>query len=140
MAIRPNHGSVAAVNVLGLRELELAFAQAGKRANRELRAELRKIAEPIRADAENLAASAITRIGPNWSKMRVGVTRTLVYVAPKERGVKTKGPDPRRRPKFADLMLERAMDPALEKNKGRIEHDVADLFQRLANDWNRRAA
>lgn len=126
------------VAIHGLRELEQAFAQAGKKANRELRVELRKVAEPIRSDAESLAASGIRRIGPKWSKMRIGVTRTLVYVAPKERGIKGRGADPRRRPKFADLMEERSFDPALERNKARIEHDVADLFQRVANDWNRR--
>lgn len=128
----------AEVTVRGLRELELAFAAAGKKANRELRAELRKVAEPIRSDAESLARSAIPRIGPKWSRMRVvGVTRTLVYVAPRERGVKGRGADPRRRPKFADLLLERSMDPALEKNKDKVEGAVGDLFARLANDWNR---
>lgn len=127
----------SAVTVRGLRELELTFQALGKEAKRALNAELRIVAEPIRSDAQTLAASSIPRIGPKWSKMRVGVTRTLVYVAPRQRGVKGSGTNARRRPKFADLLLDRAMDPALEKNKPRIEGAVEDLFERLANDWNR---
>lgn len=125
----------SAVTVRGLRELEILFADFGKDAKRELNVELRKIAEPIRADAQSLAVSGIPRIGPKWSKMRVGVTRTLVYVAPRQRGVRAGSP--RSRPKFAQLMLDRAMDPALERNRGRVEGDVESLFEHLANDWNR---
>lgn len=127
----------SAVTVRGLRELEITFQALGKEAKRALNAELRNVAEPIRSDAQSLAASGIPRIGPKWSRMRVGVTRTLVYVAPREKGVRGRGADPGRRPKFADLLLDRAMDPALEKNKPRIEGAVEDLFERLANDWNR---
>jgi hypothetical protein len=129
---------VAEVNVRGLRELERLFAAAGPEANRRLRKEMRLVAEPIRSDAEQLAASGITRIGPKWSRMRVGVTRTLVYVAPREKGVRTRGPDPRRRPKFADRMEEVAMGPALKRNEAQIEHRVGALFDTIANDWNRR--
>lgn len=127
----------AEVNVRGLRELQRLMALTPKKAQLELKAELRKLAEPVRADAESLAASGIRRIGTKWSKMRVGVTRTLVYVAPRQRGVRTRGSDPRRRPKFADLMLERSFDPALERNKALIESDVEALFDRLGNEWNR---
>lgn len=129
---------MAEVTVRGLRELEILLATEGPKAKRELNKRLRLVAEPIRADAESLAATTITRIGPKWSRMRVGVTRTLVYVAPRERGVKGRGPDPRRRPKFADLMEQRAMDPALERNKAQIVRRVEDLFDGLAADWNRR--
>lgn len=126
-----------AVTIKGLRELKLIAAATGKEANKELNVELRKVAEPIRADAEGLAASGIRRIGPKWSKMRVGVTTKLVYVAPRQRGVKGGGLDSRRRPKFADLMEERAMGPALEHNREMIEGRVDDLFGRIATDWNR---
>lgn len=127
----------SAVNISGLRELEQLFALAGPIAKRELNKELRLVAEPIRSEAESLAASGIPRIGPRWSKMRVGVTRTLVYVAPRERGVKGRGRPSLRRPRFADLMLERAMDPALKKNEALIQERVEVLFEKLANEWNR---
>ncbi len=127
----------AAVEIKGLRDLERSFGAVGRKAKRELNLELRKVAEPIRADAEHLAASSIRRIGPKWSRMRVGVTSKLVYVAPRQKGVRTRGADPRRRPKFADLMEERAMDPALERNRSNIEHAVEGVFDRIAGDWNR---
>lgn len=114
------------------------LAATDKKVKRELTAELRKVAEPIRADAESLAASRIPRIGLRWPRMRVGVTQKLVYVAPRERGVRARGPDPRRRPKFADLMEQRAMDPALKKNEHLIEGNVEALFEHIANGWNRR--
>lgn len=127
----------ALVTVEGLTELERLFKLAGPVANRALRAELRDVAEPVRADAQSLAESQITRIGPKWGRMRVGVTQKLVYVAPRERGVKVRGPDPRRRPKFATLMEARAMAPALQRNEAKIERRVADLFDHLAANWNR---
>jgi hypothetical protein len=126
----------SAVTIRGLRELENLAAASGKKANKLVRSELRKVAQPIAADAQGLAESSITRIGPKWGKMRVGVTKTLVYVAPKERGIKTRGPDPRRRPKFADLMEERAMDPALERNEGNIESAVEHALDEIAREWN----
>lgn len=124
------------VTVQGLRELQVLFAKAGKEANRDLRAELREVAEPIRADAESLASSSIRRVGPKWSRMRVGVTRKLVYVAPKQRGVKRRG-DPRGRPKFGVLLETRAMNPALKRNEANIEGDVNRMLDRLARKWTR---
>lgn len=128
----------AAVTLRGLAELERLMAAAGPEAKRALNAELRSVAEPIRSDVERLAVAGIPRIGPKWSRMRIGVTRKAVYVAPRQRGVKGRGDDPRRRPKFADLLLERAMDPALKRNEPLIQRRVDELFHRIANEWNRR--
>jgi hypothetical protein len=129
--------SSSGVVVRGLRELEILAAATGKTATKALNAELRLVAEPIRADAETFAASGIRRIGPRWSKMRVGVTRKLVYVAPRQRGLKARGRDPRARPKFADLMEQRAMEPALRKNEANIEASIETLFEKISHDWNR---
>jgi hypothetical protein len=126
------------ITVRGLRELENLAASTSRHATKVVRASFRKVAEPIRSDAQGLAEASIPRIGPKWGKMRVGVTRTLVYVAPKERGVKVRGPDPRRRPKFADLMEARAMAPALERNEGNIEAAVEHALDDIAREWNRR--
>ena len=112
--------SVAAVHIKGLRELQAAFKAAGKETAKELREELRKVAEPTRADAERLAASEISHIGPKWSRMRVGVTRRLVYVAPKQRGVKTRD-SPKSRPNLGGLLAEKALEPALLRNAPLIE-------------------
>lgn len=121
-----------------MRELQRLAAATGKEASKETRKALAEVAEPTRVDAERYAESGIRRIGPRWSRMRVGVTRRSVYVAPRQRGVKARGPDPRRRPRFADLMEERAMTPALEKNRDNFSRRVEDAFERIARNWNRK--
>ena len=108
-------GSVEYVS--GLKDLQRAFKQLPKDLSRELPAELKVIAEPVRADAERLASEEISHIGPKWSQMRVGVAPGLVYVAPKKRGLKQGA---RKRPNFAGLLLDKALDPALEMNEAKI--------------------
>lgn len=123
-----------AVILKGQRELLRAFNAAGKDARKEIRDELRGVAEPIRADAEQLAEETIPRIGPRWSRMRIGVTTKLVYVAPMERGVRHFD-DPRARPKFADLLMGRAMEPALERNRDRAAQAVEAALDHLERGW-----
>lgn len=128
-------GANAEVHVRNLGRLQALFKAAGPAASKALRADLADIAEPIRADAESLAASRITRIGSRWARMRTGVTRNAVYVAPRQRGTRRRS-DPLSRPGFADLMEERAMTPALDLNKGNIERRVETTFAELAAKWN----
>jgi hypothetical protein len=66
--------------------------------------------------------------------MRIGVTRTLVYVAPRQRGVRGQGP--KRRPNLADLMMSRAMEPALERHAGELEANVERMLDRVADQFN----
>jgi hypothetical protein len=124
------------VTVKGLRELQAAFAHADKETNRLLRAGLREVAEPVRAEAEQLAVERIPRVGPRWSRMRTGVTRKVVYVAPRERGLRTRGDDPRRRPRFGTLLMDRAMEPALERHAPEIEAAVEHLLDEVSADFN----
>lgn len=122
-----------AVRVEGLRALSRAFAVADKTLSRELRKGLRDAAEPVRADAEALASSRISNIGVSWSRMRVGVTRSSVYVAPRERGTRGRS----RRSNLAGLLLERAMQPALEANIGDVEEAVDDVLATVGRAWER---
>lgn len=126
----------SAVYIKGMRELSAAFARAGKEAQKELRDELAKVAEPIRRDAEQNARAEIARIGPKWSAMRVGVTRRVVYVAPKARGV-GRGVGGRRRPNLAPLLMERAMRPALERNRFEVAEAADRALGRVGKDWAR---
>lgn len=128
-------GSVSGIAVRGLRELNRAFALAGKETRREIRAELGQVAEPVRFTATSLARSKIRRIGPKWSIMRTGISQTLVYVAPKQRGVKTRGPDPRRRPNLADLLRERALEPALARHEADIERRFERALDIISREW-----
>lgn len=128
-----------AVRVHGLRELSAAFAKADRDVRLGFRAELRNIGRPIQQDAQRLALSEIPGMAgsPKWAGMRIGVTRKLVYVAPRRRGVRTHL-DPRSRGRqFADLLMGRAMEPALERNKERAIHEFEQLLDEMANRFNR---
>lgn len=126
-----------AAGVRGFRELERAFAAAGKQTNAILTTGLREVAEPVRRDATALAVEKIPHIGVAWSQMRIGVTRKSVYVAPKQRGLKTRGDDPRRRPNLAGLLMDRALQPALDRNEGQIDASLERLFDEVADRFNR---
>lgn len=123
-----------AVRVHGLRELNRAFARADKETRKEVRAAERAIAEPVRATAENLAGSEISGLqrSPQWAGMRIGVTRSLIYVAPKSR--RKIGS---RRPNLAGLLLSRAMEPALEQHRGDIERAIERALDRIADHFGK---
>jgi hypothetical protein len=118
-----------AVVVKGIRDVNAAFARTDRDIRLGWRAGMRQVAEPVRQDAERLAASEIRRMpaSPRWSRMRVGVTRTMVYVAPRQKGTRGRGPVAGRRPNLAGLLMDRAMQPALERH----EHDTTAAFERL---------
>jgi len=123
-----------AVVVKGLRDVNAAFAKTDRDIRLGWRAGMRQVAEPVRRDAETLALSGIRRMpsSPRWARMRTGVTRNMVYVAPRQRGVRwnKKNPGYRfnlRRPNLANLLMERAMQPALEAH----EHDITARFEQL---------
>ena len=125
------------VAVRGLRELNRTFKHAPKDVRRAIRDEYRTVAEPVRSTAATLAASSIRRIGPKWSQMRTGVTQRLVYVAPKQRGVKTRGADPRRRPNLGDLLADTCpragASPARTPDRSRLRPDARPARPRLGH-------
>jgi len=121
-----------AIHVEGLRELALAFKAADRAEAIELRKAEREAAEPVRADAERLAEQNIPRIGIPWSRMRIGVTATSVYVAPKIR----RGRNPNlKRPNLARLLLGRAMEPALEQNRELVTRRFDEMLQTVGKVW-----
>lgn len=130
------------LHVRGYRELSRAFSKADAQLSRDLRSSLKAAAEPVRSDAELLARARIRRIRTagtrlDWARMRVGVTSTVTYVAPRERGVKARGRSRLRRPKFAGLLLSRSMEPALERNAPRVAAEVEHLLDVIGSDWER---
>lgn len=125
------------IYVRGMRELQAAFAKTDRDTRLGVRHLFRDLAEPVRRDAEVNALMQIPRIGNRWYRMRTGVTRNVVYVAPRQRGVKGRPDDPRRRPKFADLLMGRAMEPALEAHETEIEGATEHLLDRICDDFNR---
>lgn len=135
---RPDLGANSGVEVFGLFELRRILIAAEPEAEKAIDAGIAQAAEGIRSDAEILAAGRIRKIGSDWSRMRTGVTGRVVYVAPQKRGVRVRGPHPRRRPNLANLLAERAMQPALEKNQGQIVARVDEALTRLIERANRR--
>lgn len=127
---------VPAVEVKGLRDLQRAFKLADAEARKQLRAALKEIGEPIARDAQALAEAKIRRIGKKWPQMRVGVTQSLVYVAPRQRGTLTKrNPARYSRPNLFDLLMGRAMEPALDQNIGGVEDAVGHALDRVGSAW-----
>ncbi len=128
------------VSVRGLVELNRALKAADKTTRAEFRLGFRKVAEPVRLEAERLALSDITRITEPWARMRTGVTTKAVYVAPRQRGIKSgRGDDPKRRPKFADLLITRSLVPALERKQGEVERGIFKLVDHALDVFNREA-
>lgn len=120
------------LRVEGLADLNRAFALADAKLRREFRDELRDVAEPVRADAELLATATITRIGVPWSRMRVGITRHTVYVAPRQRGSRQFG---RKRRNLAPLLMDKAMLPALQRNEERILERTRQFLDSVGRTW-----
>lgn len=124
-----------AVRVHGLRELSRAFQRADATLKRELRDGLRDAAEPVRRDAELLARLEIRNIGVSWSRMRSRVTQRAVWVAPVERGVKSRAAEKRRRPNLAGLLMDDAMLPALDQNRGEVVERLDDVLAKVGRAW-----
>lgn len=116
--------------------LQRAFARADVVESRELRNALKDAAEPVRSQAEALAVTGITRMTTlPWSHMRTGVTQKEVYVTVRERGVKSRGRNSFRRPKFKYLMRQRALQPALDRNIGQAERRIEAMLGTVARTW-----
>lgn len=122
------------LRVEGLRQLQSAFALSEHRIGPDLRKTLREVAEPVRQDAEELAAGRIANVGYEWSRMRVGVTRQYVYVAPKKRGSRVAA---RKRKNLAPMLLGRALVPALDQNAELVERRVEEMLEVAAVRWSR---
>jgi hypothetical protein len=121
-----------ALAVEGLSALSRAFALADETLAVELKDALRESAEPVKVSAQALMLAQIPVERIRWDEFRIGVTRSSVYVAPARRQTK----DPRRKRKnFANILLGRAMLPALEQNIGEVERRVDHVLGTVARRW-----
>lgn len=114
-------------------ELAKALAQTGPAVSKALRVGLKELAEPIAKSAEQFAVANISGIArektSHWEVMRTGISRgfSLVYVAPRQRGIKGRGDDPRRRPRFADTLGDEAMGPAVDANEANLVRGAEEI-------------
>ena len=127
-----------AVVVKGLRDVNTAFAKTDRDLRLGWRAGMRQVAEPVRRDAQESAVSNIRRMpgSPKWARMRVGVTRQMVYVAPRQRGTRGRGPAGRARPNLGNLLMDRAMQPPLERHEHEITARFEQLLDHVADGFN----
>lgn len=126
--------------VEGMANINRALARSGPLVYKAMKTGLREAAEPIRQDAERLSQTEISgmrrakRKPPPWSLQRTGQTIHEVYIAPRQRGVKSRT-DPRlRRPNFAVLMLGKAYEPALERNQVLVRNTVDAWLGRVVRE------
>lgn len=122
-------GELGAVRVRNLATVQRALARTEAGMRRELRGELKSIGEPIRSDAQSLALATIRNVGIPWARMRVGLSVDTVFVVPvsKSRGA-GKGA---KRPNLANLLMDKALEPALARNHDRIADDVDAALGRV---------
>jgi hypothetical protein len=126
----------AGVSIEGYEDVLRGLKNAEKNVRLGVRKEIRQAAEPVRATAEGLAVARISGIKPGefWSKMRVGVTQKSVYVAPRPRGRKAGSG---KRSNLADLLMSRAMEPALYVHQEEAVQTINRLIEREADRFNR---
>lgn len=127
------------IRVRGLREFQRGIRAADRHLANDLRDTLEEAAQPVRAEAQRLAESRVRNLsaGDPWSRMRVGIRGSVAYVAPVERGVKVRGRNRLRRPKFKGLVLDRALEPALVNKRGEVEKRLEHLLDEVLTVWER---
>ncbi len=99
-------------------------------------------AEPIRRESEQLAEDEISGMKrakkqpPPWSIQRSGETIHEVYIAPRERGIKSKTDRSRRRPNFKYVMFGKSYDPAFDHGKPAVVAFVDQWLTTVSGDFN----
>jgi len=125
--------NTGAIKVKGLRDLVRDLNRISSDVGDELRTELAKAADPVKRQAEALALGRIRNMpsSPDWAEMRIGVARStaLVYMVPERRSRRRNRKW--KRTNLADLLMERAMDPALEQNQEEVVQRVDEMLGRL---------
>lgn len=125
------------VRIKGLRELERAWKVADKEEQKLLRKAIRQAATPVKQTAEGLSRSTIPRIGGPWSVMRIGYGKHIAYVTTREKGRASRSNPGLRRAKFKDLLLDRAMIPAVESHKTQVVQAVENVLATTGRKWER---
>ena len=128
---------MATVQVQGLASLRRACQVAGNQISRDLNDALKSAGEPVRQDAQTLALTNITKVGIPWSRMRLGIAKHSVYVAPVERGGKSRTLQGGRRPRFKTKLLDEAMAPALVRNSDKVAREFQDAVRDMGRAWAR---
>lgn len=122
------------LRVEGLAQLQRHFAVIDKELSGDLRDGLRKAADPVKAHAERLTLAKIGLGRVPWYQMRIGVTRTGVYLVPKQRG-KSGNPNRKRR-SYRTTVLPRML-LAVQANESRVRSEAERAINRSIDKWGR---
>ena len=132
-------GLSGGVEVLGLRELITAFRVMPEEVVEEFVDELEEAANPVKMDAQQKAAPALTwTLGsPSqsaYTAMRVGISRSevVVWVTP---DLRSRGNyiSPRAKEKYVERLQTMALDPALEANEEKVVERIDDMIDRISD-------
>lgn len=126
-----------AVRVKGLRELLAVTDSMPKEVKKGVRDELRKVAVPIRDEAQ---ARFLAEIEPDARRSKYGISVRRVGTVSVEQRVKSKHSRTNvalKRPKFVELQFQRALDPAMEHNERRVVAAMDNVLADLERKWGR---
>lgn len=128
------------LRVDGLAELQRAFYNLNRDLGKGVREALEAGAEPVRQQAQSNVfeqVSGMRRGRVPWHHMRVGVTRSLVYVAPVQRGVKRTGDERKRRGAITIQVMAPPMHEAGDANRDQVFGQVLSEIDDLFREWAR---
>src|SRR5262245_12706581 len=130
-------GVAGPVVVEGMGDLLRALKYAERDTRLGVRAELRQVAEPVRADEEATAAVFLRNMprSPQWARMRIGVTQKEIYVVPRQKGARGRGP--RQRPSWGRRFDPRVKAPVTARHEPRFEREMEQAMNRIADRFNR---
>lgn len=121
----------------GMADFQRALVVADAQAADDFKHVFEDVAKPMAQHATGLELQNIRRMTLPWAANRVGVSVKSVYVAPRRRGLKTRGRDPRRRPNLAGLIVTRAYEPTAAQFAPRVKADVERALDRIAHTIER---
>ncbi len=117
----------------GLRELLRVTDALPKDVKREVRSELRQVAEPVRDAA---TALFLSRVSSDTRKTRYGISvRKAGTISVEQRKKGTSHRLSAKRPKFTDLVMERSLSPAVERNEGEVLAGFNRVLDHLERKW-----
>jgi hypothetical protein len=130
------------VFVSNLGEINSALRKLGPTVAKASRIGLRQAAEPVRQDAGRLSQLEISgmrrakRKPPPWSIQKTGQNIHEVYIVPRQKGTRGDPRNPRSRPNFSEIMLGKAYEPALERNRARVVASVDSWLGKVIDGFN----
>ncbi len=131
MAVQFRVHDVAMVN----RALEAAGGEIRQQGKQELLA----LGQLVEHSAEVLAATRIRNMTAQWAQFRTKQVPNLVYVVPVQKGARGGASDPRRRRRFDNTMMDKAMRPALYAHRAEVDRRFQALVERVCRDFNKAA-